>query len=491
MNSVELIDVDAETCPVVAGADQIMEAYSSYLTDESCSRHGVVSSIYFPENTAQVVDAVRRIRGNGGKIVVSGARTGITGGAVGIDGASIISLEKMVECLGGYRFQSGVRLDDIPKDGTSYYPVDPTEMSASLGGTVATDASGARTYFYGSTRKHITGLTVVLANGKIINIRRGEVFCSDGEFVLASSGGTRVVPIQSVRMPPVKNTAGFYLKNDMDLIDLFIGSEGTIGVITEVEIKLSPIPEERLFLVVYLHDEEQALDLVEKMKVDKNLHPLAIEYFDPQSIILLRDVGVGSAVPAEARCALYVELLLDHDVFEENLEALLKSCGIGMDSTWAGFEEKDLLEMKQFRHAVPETINSIIGRRKKDIPALHKIGTDTAVPDGKLREFLSYIRKVIENEGLHYVVFGHIGDNHLHVNMLPATIGELDKAKRIYVEIARKSVEFGGSVSSEHGIGRLKKQFLEIQFSEDELAAMKRVKDAMDPDGVLNPGVMF
>jgi len=173
------------------------------------------------------------------------------------------------------------------------------------------------------------------------------------------------------------------------------------------------------------------------------------------------------------------------------IDEVLASCGLSGDATWAGLNEDDLQEMKRFRHLVPETVNTIIGRRKKDIPGLHKIGTDTAVPEGKLREFLSFARSAIEEESVEYVVFGHIGDNHLHINMLPGSLQELEKSEDLFLRIAGESVRLGGTVSAEHGIGRLKKHLLKIQFSEDELNAMKAVKDALDPEWVLSPGVMF
>jgi D-lactate dehydrogenase (cytochrome) len=182
---------------------------------------------------------------------------------------------------------------------------------------------------------------------------------------------------------------------------------------------------------------------------------------------------------------------MENEDTEGVIDEILDSCGLSGDATWAGLNENDLQEMKRFRHMVPETVNTIIGRRKKDIPGLHKIGTDTAVPEGKLREFLVAARSAIEKDGVEYVVFGHIGDNHLHINMLPGSPAEMEKSEGLFLRIAQESVRLGGTVSAEHGIGRLKIHLLQIQFSEDELNAMKAVKDALDPKWVLNPGVMF
>jgi D-lactate dehydrogenase (cytochrome) len=147
--------------------------------------------------------------------------------------------------------------------------------------------------------------------------------------------------------------------------------------------------------------------------------------------------------------------------------------------------------MKAFRHAVPEHVNGIIGRRKRDVPGLHKVGTDMAVPDERLEDALALYRSRLGESGLEHVIFGHIGDNHLHVNILPRSEEELERAMDLYGTFAEEVVEMGGSVAAEHGIGRLKKLFLPIQFDEEELAAMQAVKDVLDPQGLFNPGVLF
>ncbi|OVE75956.1 hypothetical protein BVX97_02850 [bacterium E08(2017)] len=484
MNSLMPDNITPEECPVIEGSQRVRESFAAYLEDESRLSGGEVSAIYFPENTAQVVDAVRKA---GGSIIVSGSRTGIAGGAVGLEGASIISLEKMDKQLGKHRLQAGVKLEDIKTDAGAYYPVDPTEMTASIGGTVSTDASGARTYYYGSTRNFIKGITVVLADSSVLKISRGEVTSEGGQFII----GDTVVPVADINMPDTKNTAGLFLKKEMDLIDLFIGSEGLLGIVTEVEITTAPIPENRLFLVVYAGDEAQALDFVKAVKSKDDLDSLAIEYFDTNAVSLVRTVENAPHIPDDAACAIYLELLMESEDAEEALAEVLDACGLDMDSTWAGFEEKELAEMKRFRHLVPETVNAMIGQRRKELPELHKIGTDTAVPEGRLGDLLEYSRSAIESKGIDYVVFGHIGNNHLHINMIPSSMETLEAAKEIYVDVARKSVELGGTVSAEHGIGRLKKHFLEIQFSYEELEAMRTVKKALDPECRLNPGVMI
>jgi D-lactate dehydrogenase (cytochrome) len=490
-NRIELEDVPPERCPVVEGEDRIMDSYADYLTDESRCDYRPVSAIYFPQSTAQVVDAVRRISGAGKRIVVSGSRTGIVGGATAREESSVITLERMSARVGDRLFQAGVKLDDVSFEKPEFYPVDPTETTASIGGTVATDASGARSYRYGSTRNYVRSLCVVLASGRVLRVARGDVFCEGGRFTLGHNSGDLDLPVRGIDSPGVKNVAGLFLRDDMDLVDLFVGSEGTLGIITEVGLSTVRLPGRRLFLVAAAAAEDEALELVDKVKSDDRLGCLAIEYFGPNAIELVRGGGYSGGLPEEASCAVYLEIYAGAEGTSGAVEEALTSCGLDVERTWADLGETDSKEMKRFRHAVPEAVNAVIAERKLDTPSLHKVGTDTAVPEGRLKRFLSFARSAIEKEGLEYVVFGHIGDNHLHVNMLPRNQDELEKAEELYRGIAEESVGLGGTVSAEHGIGRLKKGLLTIQFSEDDLRAMKAVKDALDPEGLLNPGVMF
>ena len=147
--------------------------------------------------------------------------------------------------------------------------------------------------------------------------------------------------------------------------------------------------------------------------------------------------------------------------------------------------------MKLFRHTVPETINQIIGQRKKDMPELHKIATDLAVPDGKLEEMVETYHTRLQNTGLQYAIFGHAGNNHLHVNMMPKNEEELAIAEELYDVFARKAVDLGGTVAAEHGIGKLKKPFLKYLFGEEGLTQMKAIKFALDPENMLGRGTLF
>ncbi len=287
-----------------------------------------------------------------------------------------------------------------------------------------------------------------------------------------------------------------------DAVDLFVGCEGTLGIITEMELSLVEMPSGNMYLCQYFDGENRALDFVMGIVGNKAFSPLALEYFDGNSIDLLprktQSEGASSGVPElpeNVRAIVYTEFALENSSeFEKTaafLTELVDSVGGDPERSWAGCYGKDLEKMKAFRHALPEEINSIIGRRKTEIPEIHKVGTDMAVPLEKLREMMSVYRSSLEKAALEYVIFGHIGSGHLHVNILPRSGKEVEEAKKLYVSFAREAVRLGGSVSAEHGIGRMKRDFLLIQYTEETIRQMMDVKAFFDPAGALNPGVLF
>jgi D-lactate dehydrogenase (cytochrome) len=556
----------SESCPRVAGSRRVAAEFGGYLEDESRTTAEAVEVIYFPESIGHVCAAVRECARENRALTVTGARTGIVGGAVPLESKAVLALEKLnhihaVRYDAGRdeffaRVEAGVMLAEfqealrttpahalpwadeetrragerrIDQAGRRlFYPVDPTETSAQLGGTLSTNASGARTFYYGATRDWVEALTVVLASGDLLRLRRGETIASsaDSGFVIETpEGRRRELPVPHLELPATKHQAGYHMAprsgaGGVDAIDLFIGSEGTLGVIVEAELRLTFPPAERLFATAFLPTEARALQFVQEVRnralrrtaadpgipsevsQDTALRPLAMEYIGPEAISLLRDKreheGASSGVPPlsdDAGCAVYLELAFDGDEPFRRcyavLEKLLRSAGTSAGETWAGFSPMDLDGMKAFRHAVPEHVNGIIGRRKRDVPNLHKVGTDMAVPDERLEDALVLYRSRLNESGLEHVIFGHIGDNHLHVNILPRSEEELERAMDLYREFADEVVKMGGSVAAEHGIGRLKKLFLPIQFDETELKAMEAVKKVLDPEGLLNPGVLF
>ncbi|MFW6189081.1 MAG: FAD-binding oxidoreductase [Planctomycetota bacterium] len=509
----------------VRGWERVREAYAQYLEDESRMQAARVEAVHFPATTAQVAAAVRAAREAGHRVAVSGARTGIAGAAVPLEAEEVIALEQVkhkpvvrrdedggwvasvgagttLEELGDALTHGLCEYPDGRPDEPLFYPIDATETSAHLGGTIATNASGARTLYYGPTRDHVRAVTVVTADGRLLRLRRDRVR-ADGAFAYRSEGGEAIeVPVADLPIPDTKHTAGYHLKPGMDAVDLFVGSEGTLGIVVGAELRLSHRPANRLFLTQFVDGEGAAVEVVGACKAHADLSPLALEYIGPRALDLLRSQGRQtpaymevSRLPETARAALYVELPFadeaELDRIYEAVKEVLAARGLSAEDSWAGFGERDLTEMKRLRHAVPESVNTIIGRRKRDVPELHKVGTDMAVPDEGLAPMMEFYRARLAECGLDYVIFGHIGSGHVHVNILPETVEELVEAEDLYTEFAREAVRLGGSVAAEHGIGRIKKAFLPVQYDAPQIDAMRRVKGALDPEGILNPGVLF
>ena len=467
----------------VAGQEQVRAQYRAYLQDESRLEAEVVEAIHFPTTTAQVASALDSARRCNHRVAISGARTGIVGGAVPFGAEDIISLEQLkgtpilrLDEEGAWvvRVVAGMTIDELtralnrrqftsetsPPQEALFYPVDTTEGTAQVGGNIATNASGARTLYYGPTRNWVKWLKVVMPDARVLELRRGEVRAQEGILrYLNEDGSWQELHTPNLPLPPTKNTVGYPLQDDMDAIDLFIGCEGTLGIITEAELRLIPKPRNCLFLTLFPDQEETAIELVSTCKSHSRLTPLALEYIGPGAIELLRCRGSASGVgtevarlPRSAKTTLYAEFNFDDEAQLDRLYADLKdifaSLGLNPDNSWAGFTERDMEEMKSLRHAVPETVNTLIGQRKRKLPELHKVGTDMAVPDEALPQMMHLYRRELEARKLDFVIFGHIGDGHLHVNILPENLAQLEEAKSLYEQFAREAVRLGGSVAS-------------------------------------------
>ena len=493
---------------VVDDPIQIEERYQSLRFDESRIESMVPRRIFFPESTGELAWAVRRAAELGGGITVSGARTGIVGGA-SVHAENLIVTEKIKGILSVIEGDSGnslecgtgTTLDEVREflaETNDRYPVDPTESTATIGGTVATNASGARTLKHGPTRDWVKAASVVLSDGRIVDLERGKALSVDGIFDFTGDGDAYRVEVTPIDSPDTKHNAGYGLTKPMDALDLFIGSEGTLGIVGSVVLALDPVPETVVGLTMFI-SELNPTPIVEELAT---LEPAAIEYMDDRSLALLseaRELGVdGGAIPQipeGAAGAIYVELELDSedelDACYGQLEEILLHHDVDPDTTWAAFDQTGILDMKRFRHALPERINSILGARKQSVPELRKIGTDMAVPLQGLSKMMEHYHDKLEGLGADYAIFGHIGDGHLHVNIIPKNLNELEAGHELYRDFAQLAVSMGGSVAGEHGIGRIKRDFLEIQYADSEIAAMRKIKSSLDPTWRLNPGVLF
>ncbi len=530
--------VDLSEMKVITDQAEITDTYALYLDDESHSFDGYTDKIVFPTTVEQVAAVLKDAYDSRTPVTVQGGRTGLTGAAVPLGGITL-NLEKMNELLymshrtndGLYSIcaEAGVLLEDLVSvvnsksldslrgKGTAYqqkaleqflqesgdytFPVDPTEMSAWLGGIVACNASGARTFIHGAVRDWVRRIQVVLTNGDILDIERGQAIAEEGKFRINLSDGTTVdIPVPTYRMPDTKNAAGLFAKPNMDLIDLFIGSEGILGVITEVELGLIKMTDSIMTVMAFFPSEEDAISFVYDIRAPDTPVPMNfLEYFDPNAIKMIKEKAASSGirVPAmspDTKAIVFFEFSYTDETMESKvmgLEEILNRHNTSSESSWAGMDRSELQKMKTVRHFVPETVNATIAMRKAEHHEVHKIGTDMAVPDEALRDYLRFYRDTLEAQGMEYVIFGHVGDNHLHVNMLPRNNEEVKQGMDNYMLFAKKAVELGGTVAAEHGIGKLKRAFLAIMYGEKGIEEIRVVKRAIDPKWLLNRGNMI
>lgn len=414
-----------------------------------------------PENERQLAQILAEASARRTPVTIGSAWTGLTGGAVPLEGW-VISMERFrrLEIEPGLALAgAGVSLQDLQlaSGPNQFYAPDPTERTASVGGTIATNASGSRSFRYGSTRNHIVGLKVAFMDGTIRTFRRGEAI----DFEVPQ------LPVPNT----TKYTAGYPLRPAMDWIDLIAGSEGTLAVVIEAELRLLPAPRELLSGVVFFRDDADALETVEAWRGIDSLRML--EYFDRNSLKLLRTRY--SEAPSKAGAALLIEQEgSDIEQLEERID----------DTSWFAMSDQDRERFRQFRHALPEMVNDTMRRR-----GFLKLASDYAVPLDRNREMLELYHDRLR--GFEYVIFGHIGDAHVHVNLLPLSAEQFEAGKDAILDLAKHAVRLGGTVSAEHGLGKRKAHLLEIQYSAEHIAAMRAVKRRLDPQWLLGQGNLF
>jgi D-lactate dehydrogenase (cytochrome) len=381
---------------------------------------------------------------------------------------------------------------------TWFYPPDPTEMTAQLGGTVATNASGARSYYFGSTRAHINALSLVLASGDTITLHRGEHSAINECFTITTDQGNKIsITAPLYQSLDLKNASGYYSKKGMDLIDLFIGSEGTLALFTEISVCLVQKPKFAAGLS-FFPGLEESFAFASFLRNQENI--AAIEYFDESALAFVRkhtENGVQKipAYPSHKPYAVYWEFIeTPASVFEsvfDNWENALRLVGSSFEDTWSGFDTTEMELLRHIRHLVPESVNSAIAAYKRECPAIRKISTDAAFPPQHFSAAMETYLSAAQSATLEYALFGHLGDFHLHLNLLPRNTEELQKALSVYDTIMDLVIACKGTVSAEHGIGKIKTAYLIKMYGEKAVREMMRVKSQLDPQWLLNPGNLF
>ena len=394
-------------------------------------------------------------------VVVRGSGTGLVGAAVALYGGI------MLETLGMNRIleldeenltvtvQPGVLLMDLAAFAESHgflYPPDPGEKSATIGGNISTNAGGMRAVKYGVTRDYVRGLTVVLPDGAVVKL------------------GGKIV----------KNSTGYSLMN------LMIGSEGTLGVVAEATLKLVPLPKHSVSLLVPFPSIERAIETVPKL-IKNRASLTAIEFFE-RGTLLFAEEYLGRRFPDTASPA-YLLLTIDGsdaDAVERELDTVAELClaESAVDVFWVDTEERKDSVWKP-RGAFLEAIKASTTEMDE---------CDVVVPRSRVAEFILYTHAVARELGLRIPSFGHAGDGNLHVYICRDDLNAADwkeSLEKAFDMMYRKALELNGQVSGEHGVGYAKKEYMKMACGEKQIELMRGIKRAFDPKNILNPGKLF
>ncbi len=515
------------------------DEYMEYLRDESRTE-GYADSISFPAGEKEVVEVLKEVGAAKSCITVQGGRTGLTAAAVPF-GGHILNTSRMNHVLGlrcdengvfYVTLQPGVVLAQLntylsektfPQNDTAhwdesslaalqlftaapeqFFPPNPTETSALIGGIVACNASGSRTFKYGPVRPYVSAMRIALYDGSIIDLKRGEVFAEGRKLMVTKENGEKLeVALPTYTMPNAKNTSGYYIEDNMDAIDLFIGSDGTLGVITQIELKVLPKPAVVWAMNSFFDEEAAAVNYVEKVRALEDLGIAALEYFDERALAILRHQKESSpafaALPTinpQKKACVYTELhAADEDEMMEHLETIMEVLdenGVGEEDTWLADSAAMMETLRFFRHAIPESVNMLIDERRRTEHGITKVGSDMSVPNEKLAEALELYSKTLAEKNLEYATWGHIGNNHLHVNILPRNIEEYHVGKKLFAECWAPAIaKMGGAVSAEHGVGKIKADFLVPMYGLEHIAEMAALKATFDPYGLFGRNNLF
>lgn len=391
-------------------------------------------------------------------VVARGSGTGLVGSSVPLEGGIMINLTGMNKILEldeenlTLTVEPGVLLMEISKyveEHDLFYPPDPGEKSATIGGNISTNAGGMRAVKYGVTRDYVRGLEVVLPNGKVLEL------------------GGKVV----------KNSSGYSLK------DLLVGSEGTLGIITKAVLRLLPLPKKAISLLVPFPDLNKAIGTVPKIIKSKAI-PTAIEFMQ-REVILSAEKFLGKKFPDNSSDA-YLLLTFDGNSKEEIEEAYDKVAKICIEE---GAFDVFIVDTDERKEAVWSARGAFLEAVKASTTEMDEC--DVVVPRNKVAEFINYTDELQNEFNVRIRSFGHAGDGNLHVYILRDDLSKdlwKNKLLEVFDAMYNKAIELKGLVSGEHGIGYAKRRYIFKQYGEEYMSVMRGIKTAFDPENILNPG---
>jgi len=503
-----------------------------YLEDAAHFPGGRTPGVVRPRSLDEVAACVKAHQ----YILPVGAQSSLTGGATPL-GDVVLSTERLIGIeVRGDRVRAGagvplLALQEALDLHGRWFPPVPTYMGAFVGGAVATCAAGAATFKYGTVRPWVEGLTVVLAGGDVLEISRGQVTASaEGTFTIETSSGVRTVPLPRLAMPDVpKRSAGYFVQPGMDLVDLFVGSEGTLGVIVDTVLRTAPRPAGACRALVPMSGEPAAIALVDELRRASQatwasrdpagLDVSAIEHVDGRSIEVLRQDGVDRrldiSIPATAGALLIIEIELPTAAEAPELWSQLESAressapdtpltrlcrlldrhGVLDDTELAlPHERARAAKFAELREAVPSGVNRRVAQARHDIdPRIHKTAADMIVPFARFGELMATCRRLFAERSLDLAVWGHISDGNVHPNVIPHRAGDMEHAQEAILALGAEVIRMGGCPLAEHGVGRsaMKQALVGMLYGDEGVDAMRRVKLSLDPGGQFAVGVVF
>ncbi len=470
-------------------------------------------------------------------VLPQGALTSLTGGATPdrdivvstrkLSGITVNEERKTVTVGAGLVLAT---LQEVLADKGLYYPPAPTHDGASVGGNVATNAAGAATFKYGTTRDWIERVRMVLRNGDILDIPRGKYEVHPGDEVTLVGTRELRIPIPRYESPNLKkSSAGYFVRSPMDFIDLIIGSEGTLGILTEIEARLIRRPN-LMTGIVFFPQTDTAIDFANELR-DRSLctrsssnatglDVRSIEFFDKRCLALLASENKLStlhvSIPEDAEACLLFEQELAADLNEDTVVDMLVEASesetpiatnpiadlVSVLKKFGAMETCELAlpgnskrqkELAAVREAIPLAISDWLSKQQKQDPAVHKAAGDMIVPFAAFKRMLHRYYDVFANAKVDVVVFGHISDGNVHPNSLPKNASHMRAAKDALLQLACIAKEEGGCPLSEHGVGKhpLKKAMLAEFWGPEAMHQMRNVKQAFDPSWTLSRGVLF
>jgi len=466
---------------VSARLDTDPDIRATFSADASGLRY-LPDAVARPESAEEVSEILQSATSARTAVTPAGMQTSTTGASIA-EGGILLSMRGLKPVLDIdrqariVRVSAGAILGDVKRavaaEGLLFAPDPTSEEESSVGGAIACNASGARTLKYGATRDHVHAVKVVLASGEIATFRR---------------------------MGLEKNTAGYAFAHDP--VDWFVGSEGTLGVVVEAELSLLDLPQRVIGLEIGFADERTALAFVVAAREDPTVSPRCLEYFDQLAVGIARGAEISksaAAAGADLVPASGTMVYLEQEIPEASgasdaiLDAWL-SLAAAHDSPDDGVRvfdgEQALATARRIRHAVPATMNERGSLHR--VAGGRKVSTDWAVPYRRLHEAITMSRELARRAGISQAVtYGHAGNGHPHQNYIARNAEELDAIERVVEKTLRSVVAMGGTVSAEHGIGKLKRQWLPLQTPPLAMGVMRAVKHELDPLGILAPGNIF